>query len=160
MKKGYLLVLLILVTCTSCQSIINLVDIHDHIFETAIFSKDEHSTKIIKVEVDEYLQANLMNIQFERIIEYEKSEGKDCLYVSGPIRKPLNKSLSTAYVQATFLDEQGEIIYQESTKVIPSRTHLNRGLKGRFTIKTLYSPKIVKCKLEIKWGKDDAWIEQ
>lgn len=142
---------------SGCQMVTNLTDEHAHSFETAISSPKEFPANSIKVEMDEGLAASLMNVYFERV---RKKENEDFLYVRGPIRKPLGKSLSTAYIRATFYNEQEEVLSREITKVIPSRTHLNRGLKGRFSIKSKFSSEIVRCKLEIKWRKSDVWTTE
>tara|TARA_B100000745_G_scaffold279508_1_gene211044 strand:+ start:857 stop:1324 length:468 start_codon:yes stop_codon:yes gene_type:complete len=155
MKIAYLIIMAFLIS--GCQTVTNLTDEHAHSFETAISSQKDFPTNTIRVEMDEGLAGSLMNVYFERVT---KTVNEDFLYVRGPIRKPLGKSLSTAHIRATFYNEQEEILSQKITKVIPSRTHLNRGLKGRFSIKSKYDPEITRCKLEIKWKKSDVWVTE
>ncbi len=139
---------------SGCQTVTSLTHKHAHSFNTAISSNQGLPTNIIKVEIDEGLAGSLMNVYFERV---RQTENEDILYIRGPIRKPLGQSLSTAYVNATLYNEQDEILSQEITEIILSTTHLNRGLKGHFSIKAVYSPEIVRCKLRIKWRKEDVW---
>lgn len=150
MKIIYLLI--IILSVSGCQAITSRTHEHAHSFDVAVtFSQGEILSNPIKVEIDEELAASLLNIYLERVRQTEKD---DLLFVRGPLKKPLGKSLSNAYIRATFYNDQGDILSQKITKATSSSINLNGGLEDRFSLKTRYNSKIVRCKLEIIWRKD------
>jgi hypothetical protein len=87
-------------------------------------------------------------------IEHRITQDNIYLSIQGLIRKPLGKQLSKAKIKATFLDENGNTLFEEVGDVSVSRTHLHRGLKGRFFIKADDKETISTCRLNVEWSGD------
>jgi hypothetical protein len=99
-----------------------------------------------EVEAPHYSEAEIDRIHWK----YDENDnGKNYLILKGSVKNLQNRLLSGAVVVAHFFDENGNLVRNEYSEVIPRIIRLNGSKRGRFTVKVPYDKRISLCKLDM-----------
>ncbi|MBL8013643.1 MAG: hypothetical protein JNN05_07320 [Candidatus Omnitrophica bacterium] len=109
---------------------------------------DEH-TKVhnVEVQVDQKLGKYVKSID----LSHRLYDGKSYLSLSGSLQKPFGSFSSSIKVNATFYDDNGQVVAESNDRVLFSRmgSRTHRRYKGSLFLKIEDNPAIKKCILEL-----------